>query len=209
LRAGVMVHGVVVATNEGTPQGGPLSPLLSNIYLDALDRELEGRGLAFCRYADDCNIYVSSRRAAERVMEHTVEWLKDELRLEVNLAKSAVGRPWERQFLGFCINKRGEIEIAPKRLLHFKDPDRVLWRSCQSVSSVELRDRWRAYLRGWWGYYRLVEVRPPVTELDGWIRRHIRKCFWLRWHNRKGRLNALRRLGTPDRLLQVACSSRG
>jgi RNA-directed DNA polymerase len=209
LRAGVMVHGVVVATNEGTPQGGPLSPLLSNIYLDALDRELERRGLAFCRYADDCNIYVSSRRAAERVMEHIVRWLKDELKLEVNPTKSAVGRPWERPFLGFCINKQGEIEIAPKSLQRFKDQVRLLWRSCQSVSSVELRDRWRAYLMGWWGYYRLVEVRRPVTDLDGWIRRHIRKCFWLRWHNRKGRLNALRRLGTPDRLLQTACSSRG
>lgn len=209
LRAGVMVNGVVVATKEGTPQGGPLSPLLSNIYLDALDRELEGRGLAFCRYADDCNIYVSSRRAAARVMEHVVRWLKDELRLEVNPAKSAVGRPWERQFLGFCINKQGEIEISPKSLQRFKDQVRLLWRSCQSVSSVELRERWRAYLVGWWGYYRLAEVRRPITDLDGWIRRHIRKCFWLRWHGRKGRLNALRRLGTPARLLNVASSSRG
>lgn len=209
LRAGVMIDGVVMATTEGTPQGGPLSPLLSNIYLDALDRELERRGLAFCRYADDCNIYVSSRRAAERVMDNTVQWLKDELRLEVNPAKSAIGRPWDRQFLGFCINPQGEIEIAPKSLQHFKDQVRWLWRSCQSISSEQLRDNWRAFSQGWWGYYRLVEVRRPITDLDGWIRRHIRKCFWLRWHDRKGRRNALRRLGVPPRLLDVASSSRG
>jgi len=209
LRAGVMIDGVVMATTEGTPQGGPLSPLLSNIYLDALDRELERRGLAFCRYADDCNIYVGSRRAAERVMDNTVQWLKDELRLEVNPAKSAVGRPWDRQFLGFCINPQGEIEIAPKSLQHFKDQVRWLWRSCQSISSEQLRDNWRAFSQGWWGYYRLVEVRRPITDLDGWIRRHIRKCFWLRWHDRTGRRNALRRLGIPPRLLDVASSSRG
>ena len=204
-----MVNGVVVERREGTPQGGPLSPLLSNIYLDALDRGLERRGLAFCRYADDCNIYMSSPRAAERVMGSIVRWIKDELKLEANPEKSAVGRPWERQFLGFCINAQGRIEIAGRSLERFKDRVRDLWRSCQSLSSAELRDRWRAYLVGWWNYFRLAEVRRPLVELDGWIRRHIRKCFWLRWHDKKGRLNALRRLGVRGRLLKMAYSSRG
>lgn len=209
LRAGGMVNGVVVETREGTPQGGPLSPLLSNIYLDALDRELERRGLAFCRYADDCNIYMSRPRAAERVMGSIVRWIKDDLKLKANSDKSAVGRPWERQFLGFCINAQGRIEIAGRSLERFKDRVRDLWRSCQSLSSAELRNRWCAYLVGWWNYFRLAEVRRPLTEIDGWIRRHIRKCFWLRWHDKKGRLNALRRLGVRGRLLKMAYSSRG
>ncbi|OGT81206.1 MAG: group II intron reverse transcriptase/maturase [Gammaproteobacteria bacterium RIFCSPLOWO2_02_FULL_61_13] len=209
LRAGVMLNGVVMATDEGVPQGGPLSPLLSNIYLDALDRELERRGLSFCRYADDCNIYLGSARAAGRVMESITGWLKDELRLEVNRDKSAVGRPWERKFLGFCLDAQGRIDIAPKSLEKFKDRVRELWRSCQSASSEQLRDRWVRYLRGWWNYFRLSECRRAITALEGWVRRHIRKCFWLRWHHKVGRLNALRRLGVRGRLLKTALSGRG
>lgn len=209
LRAGVMVEGVVVRTEEGTPQGGPLSPLLANIYLDALDKELTERGLAFCRYADDCNIYVGSQRAAERVLGGVVQWIKRHLRLEINATKSGTGRPWERKFLGFRLNPQGQIQAAPQSVERFKNKVRELWRSCQSLTSEQLRDNWRAYLRGWWAYYQLAEDRRSLYGLEGWIRRHIRKCFWLRWHSAKGRLEALRRLGLKGRLLKVAYSSRG
>ncbi len=209
LRAGVMIEGVVQSSEEGTPQGGPLSPLLANIYLDALDRELEGRGLAFSRYADDCNIYVSSQRAAERVLASITEWIKKHLRLEVNATKSGVGRAWERKFLGFRINPQGKIEAAPQSVERFKTKVRELWRSCQSQTSVELRDRWRAYVRGWWGYFRLAEERRNLFGLEGWIRRHIRSCFWQRWDNWRGRLRKLRSLGLSGRLLKVAHSSKG
>jgi len=209
LRAGVMVAGLLVRTEEGTPQGGPLSPLLANIYLDALDEELSRRGLAFCRYADDCNIYVGSQRAAERVLGGVRQWIERQLRLEINATKSGTGRPWERKFLGFRINPQGQIEAAPQSVERFKNKVRELWRSCQSLTSEQLRDNWRAYLRGWWAYYRLAEERRSIHRLEGWIRRHMRKCFWLRWHHRRGRLKALRALGLKGRLLKVASSSRG
>jgi len=209
LRAGVMIEGVVQASEEGTPQGGPLSPLLANIYLDALDQELVARGLAFSRYADDCNIYVSSQRAAERVLASITDWINRHLRLEVNATKSGVGRPWERKFLGFRINPQGKIEAAPQSVERFKTKVRELWRSCQSQTSVELREVWRAYVRGWWGYFRLAEERRNILGLEGWIRRHIRSCFWQRWDNWRGRLRKLRHLGLSGRLLKVAHSSKG
>ena len=209
LRAGAMIEGVVVASEEGTPQGGPLSPLLANLYLDALDQELETRGLAFSRYADDCNIYVSSRRSAERVLASVTEWIQQHLRLEVNADKSGTGRPWERKFLGFRINRQGRTEAAPQSVERLKVKVRELWRSCQSQSSEQLRDRWRAYLRGWWAYYGLAEERRNIFDLEGWIRRHMRKCFWQRWHSVAGRLRHLKQLGARGRLLKVAFSSKG
>lgn len=209
LRAGVMVEGVVQSSGEGTPQGGPLSPLLANIYLDALDRELERRGLAFSRYADDCNIYVSSERSAERVLKSITTWIRENLRLEVNATKSGTGRPWERKFLGFRINPEGKIEVAPTSMERFKTKVREMWRSGQSRTSNELRDAWQRYVQGWWGYYRLAEERRPVFNIEGWIRRHIRSCFWQRWHDRQGRLRHLRALRVKGRLLRVAHSSHG
>jgi len=209
LRAGIMVNGVVVKSVEGTPQGGPLSPLLANIYLDALDRELERRGLRFSRYADDCNIQVSSRAAAERVLESVRGWIEKYLRLQVNVTKSGIGRTWERKFLGFRINRQQQIEAAPESLARFKTKVRERWRSCQSLTSNQLRDAWRRYVQGWWGYYRLAEDRRSIFRLEGWIRRHIRKCFWLRWHEPEGRERKLRRLGLRGRMLNVAASSRG
>jgi len=209
LRTGVMIQGVVHDSVEGTPQGGPLSPLLANIYLDALDQELERRGLRFSRYADDCNVYVGSRRAAERVLESITQWISTHLRLEVNASKSGVGRPWERKFLGFRINPDGKIGIAPQSVERFRVKVRELWRSCQSQTSEKLRDNWRAYVRGWWAYFGLAEDRRKVFGLEGWIRRHIRKCFWLRWHDWRGRKRKLRSLGLEGRLLKVAHSSRG
>lgn len=209
LRAGVMLNGVVVETVEGTPQGGPLSPLLANIYLDALDHELEQRGHQFSRYADDCNIYVGSQAAGERVMTTVRGWIEKHLRLQLNAKKSGVGRTWERKFLGFRLNRQRQIEAAPESLERFKTKVREKWRSCQSQTSNQLRDTWRWYVRGWWGYYRLAENRRPIFALEGWTRRHIRKCFWLRWHDPEGREHKLRKLGLRGRMLKVAQSNRG
>lgn len=209
LRAGAMLDGVVVASVEGTPQGGPLSPLLANIYLDELDQELERRGHQFSRYADDCNIYVGSQAAGERVLESVQGWIEKHLRLQVNARKSGVGRTWERKFLGFRLNRERQIEVSPESIKRFKTKVREKWRSCQSRTSNQLRDRWRQYMRGWWGYYRLAENRRQIFGLEGWIRRHIRTCFWLRWHEPVGRERKLRSLGLRGRMLKVAQSSRG
>lgn len=209
LRRGAMVDGVVVRSEEGTPQGGPLSPLLANIYLDPLDKELERRGHCFCRYADDVNIYVGSGAAAERVLAAIRDWIETRLRLQVSATKSGTGRPWERKFLGFRLTKKGEITVSPESLARFKAKVRELWRGNQSRTSRQLRDAWKRYVQGWWGYYRLAEDRKPVFRLEGWIRRHIRKCFWLRWHNKKGRRNALQRLGVSGPMLKVASSRKG
>ncbi len=209
LRRGVLTEGVVVRSEEGTPQGGPLSPLLANIYLDAMDKELEKRGHAFCRYADDCNVYVASESAARRVKEGMTQWIKRHLRLEVNEEKSGVGRVWERGFLGFTLNRKLEIEATARSLHRLKEKVREMWRSCQSRTSEQLRDRWRAYIRGWWGYYRLAEDRRRIFALERWIRRHIRKCFWLRWHGVEGRLSALERLGLKGSMLKIAHNNEG
>jgi group II intron reverse transcriptase/maturase len=209
LRRGAMVDGLVEASVEGTPQGGPLSPMLANIYLDALDKELERRGHTFCRYADDCNIYVGSQAAAERTLTSIQGWIEKYLRLKVNAAKSGTGRVWERKFLGFRLDRDRRIGIAPESVERFKAKVREMWRSCQSRTSKQLRDAWQGYVRGWWGYYRLAEDRRPIFRLEGWIRRHIRKCFWIRWHSAIGRERALRRLGLRGRMLKVAFSSRG
>jgi group II intron reverse transcriptase/maturase len=209
LRRGAMVDGLVEASVEGTPQGGPLSPLLANIYLDALDQELEKRGHAFCRYADDCNIYVGSQAAAERTLVSITAWIEKHLRLKVNAAKSGAGRVEERKFLGFRLDREGRIGVAPESLLRFKTKVRKMWSALQSQTSNQLRDAWRRYVRGWWNYYQLAEQRRPIFRLEGWIRRHIRKCFWLRWHSSEGRERALGRLGVHPRLLQTVRSSRG
>jgi len=209
LRRGAMVDGIVTASEEGTPQGGPLSPLLANIYLDALDKELEERGHSYCRYADDCNIYVSSQAAAERTLASIQDWIEKRLRLKVNPAKSGTGRVWERKFLGFRLNRKLQIGIAPESIERFKAKVRELLRSCQSRTSNELRDAWKSYIQGWWGYFRLTEDRRPIFRLEGRIRRHIRKLFWLRWHSREGRERKLRGLGLKGLLLKVASSTRG
>jgi RNA-directed DNA polymerase len=209
LRRGALVDGLVEASVEGTPQGGPLSPMLANIYLDALDKELERRGHTFCRYADDCNIYVGSQAAAERTLTSIRDWIEKHLRLKLNAAKSGTGRVWERKFLGFRLDRERRIGVAPESVARFKTKVREMWRGNQSRTSEELRDTWASYVRGWWGYFRLAEVRRPIFRLEGWIRRHIRTCFWIRWHAAVGRERALRRLGLRGRMLKVAFSSRG
>jgi group II intron reverse transcriptase/maturase len=209
LRVGALINGVVADNEEGTPQGGPLSPLLANIYLDVLDKELEQRGHAFSRYADDCNVYVGSEAAAHRVLRSITEWLKEELRLQVNETKSGVGKVWERKFLGFQLNQKLEIVISPKSVERFKDKVRELWSSCQSLTSRELRGQWCAWLRGWSNYYRLAEDRRNILRIEGWIRRRIRCVFWLRWHSVKGRAKKLRKLGCTARQCETAHSSKG
>jgi len=209
LRRGAMVDGVVEASEEGTPQGGPLSPLLANIYLDALDKELERRGHRFCRYADDCNIYVGSQPAAERTLTSLRGWIEKHLRLQVNAAKSGTGRVWERKFLGFRLDRKKRIGIAPESLERLKAKVRQMWNGRRNRTSNQLRDEWSRYVRGWWGYFQLAEARRPLRDLEAWTRRHIRKCFWLRWHDTRGRLRRLRRLGITGRDLGVAASSRG
>ena len=209
LRRGAMVEGVVMASEEGTPQGGPLSPLLANIYLDALDRELDRRGHQYCRYADDCNIYVGSQAAAERTLASIQNWIEKHLRLQVNAAKSGTGKAWERKFLGFRLDRKKRIGIAPESLERFKTKVRELWDGRRSRTSKQLRDEWRQYVRGWWEYFQLAEARGPIYALEGWVRRHMRKCFWLRWHGTKGRLRRLRQLGLRGKALGVATSGRG
>jgi len=209
LKAGVMINGVVQELEEGTPQGGPLSPLLANIYLDPLDRELENRGLSHVRYADDCNIYVSSEAAAARVLERTIRWIERHLRLRVNQAKSGSGPCQGRKFLGFSLSAQGVVEVAAKSVARFKDKVRELWRGGQSKTNKELRRQWNQYVRGWCGYFRLAEALQWVKRVEGWLRRHIRKFYWIRWHNAAGRANALRRLGVPRGHWSSARSSRG
>jgi RNA-directed DNA polymerase len=209
LRRGALVEGVVRASEEGTPQGGPLSPLLANIYLDALDHELERRGHAYCRYADDCNIYVASQAAAQRTFLSIQQWIEQHLRLKVNAAKSGVGRTWERKFLGFRLNRNRRITIAPESIERFKDRVRELWRSGQSLTSEQLVQQWQRFLRGWWEYYRLAQDRKALFDLEPWIRRHVRKFFWLRWHDAVGRMRKLRSLGLKGHLLKIAHSSKG
>jgi RNA-directed DNA polymerase len=209
LRRGAMVDGLVEASDVGTPHGGPLSPLLANIYLDALDKELERRGHWFCRYADDCNIYVGSQAAAERTLASIQDWIEKHLRLKVNAAKSGTGRAWERKFLGFRLDRKKRIGIAPESLEKIKSKVRELWDGRRSRTSNQLRDEWNLYVKGWWGYYQLVETPGPIKNLMAWTRRHIRKCFWLRWHRKRGRLRNLRRLGLKGKDLGVATSRRG
>ncbi|MNZ58999.1 Group II intron-encoded protein LtrA [compost metagenome] len=200
LNAGVMLNGVCVRTEEGTPQGGPLSPLLSNILLDDLDKVLESRGHAFCRYADDCNIYVRSRRAGERVMESVKRFLQDRLKLVVNEAKSAVERPWKRKFLGFSFTNRKEnpaVRVAPQSLKRAKDRIRQLtWRWKGQSLDTTLEDL-NAYLRGWGGYFSWTQAPRPLSDLDEWIRRRLRAILWHQWKKPKARARNLIRLGAP------------
>lgn len=194
---------------RGTPQGGPLSPLLANIYLDALDQELMRRGLSFVRYADDVAIHVRSQRSAERIHASVVNWIEKHLRVEVNREKSGSGPCEQSALLGFRVYPDGRIGVAPKALTRFKERVRELWTARQNRTSEQLRDQWRAYSQGWWNYFRFADWRREVTDLSGWIRRHIRKCFWQRWKSPKGRARALRHLGIRGRSLGLASCSQG
>jgi len=197
------------ARNRGTPQGGPLSPLLANIYLHPLDCELARRGVAFVRYADDIASFAGSERAAKRILGSVVAWIERELKIEVNRDKSGTGLSRDTQLLGFRIHGAGEVSVAPKALKRMKERVREIWEQRRHLTEAELKTRWRSYIEGWWNYFSYANRRAGVTALSGWIRRHMRKYFWQRWHNPKGRANALRRLGVRGRGVGVAWSRRG
>jgi RNA-directed DNA polymerase len=192
-----MENGLVSPTEEGTPQGGPLSPLLSNLVLDELDRELERRGHSFVRYADDCNIYVRSERAGQRVMESVTQFITRKLKLKVNGEKSAVARPRERKFLGFSFTS-GQVpkrRIAPKALDRFKGRVRELTRRTKGVSLEQMTRTLGAYLRGWRGYFGFCQTPSVLKDLDSWIRRRLRSTAWKQWKRGRRRYQELRRRG--------------
>lgn len=194
---------------KGTAQGGPLSPLLANIYLDPLDKELEKRGLSFVRYADDIAVFTASERSAERVLESVTRWIEKHLKVEVNREKSGRGPTDQTSLLGFRCYTDGQLGISPKATKRLKENVRRLWDARQSLTSKQLRDQWQRYITGWWNYFGLADRLREVNDLTGWIRRHIRKCFWLRWKTPRGRRNALRRLGVKGRALGNCYSGRG
>ncbi len=201
--------GSKVKRSKGTPQGGPISPLLANIYLHPLDKELEKRGVSFVRYADDIAIYASSQRSAERIYESVVEWIEKHLKLEVNRDKSGVGPSGGSSLLGFRVHEDGRVGVSPKAVEKLKERVRQMWNARQRLTSEQLRDQWQRHIRGWWNYFRLADWQREVTDLSGWIRRHMRKCFWLRWKTPKGRINAMKRLGVRGRALGQGYSGRG
>jgi RNA-directed DNA polymerase len=181
LRSGVLISGTYHETPEGTPQGGPLSPLLANILLDGLDRELEKRGHRFVRYADDCNVYVRSQRAAERILVSLSLFLEKKLKLRINETKSAVGRPWHRQFLGFSFTRTLKRRLSEKTLKRFKERIRELTYRTRGRTVKAIIVELRRYLQGWYAYYKIVEIRGIMKELDSWIRRRLRCYLWKQW----------------------------
>jgi RNA-directed DNA polymerase len=201
--------GTQTARTCGTPQGGPLSPLLANVYLDPLDRELERRGISFVRYADDIALFAASERAAQRMLESIKQWLRRELGLEINDDKSGSGPCDGTQLLGFRLHCDGAVDISPKAIEKLRARVRQLLDVRQSVAADELRMRWRAYVDGWWNYFRITDRPWALKGVAGWIRRHMRKFFWLRWHDWHGRRNALRRLGVPERQVRISSTRAG
>lgn len=200
LRAGVMVEGVLHASEEGTPQGGPLSPLLANILLDDLDQELERRGLPFVRYADDFVIFTKSRRAAERVYRSVNRYLTQHLRLVVNETKSRIVEADGVEYLGFVFRgRRATIQVSEKSLSKFKRRIRELTGRSRGVSMDQRMSELRSYLRGWMGYFGLAQQSNLFERLDQWLRRRIRMCYWKRWRHVRTRRRELIRLGVPRR----------
>jgi RNA-directed DNA polymerase len=209
LNAGVTENGLVSPSVEGTPQGGPLSPLLSNLVLDELDRELERRGLRFVRYADDCNIYVRSERAGQRVMEGITRFITQKLKLKVNEAKSAIARPQERRFLGFSFTDGPEVKraIAPKALARFKKRVREITRRAKGVSIEVTLAELAPYLRGWRGYFGFCETPEVLIGLIRWVRLRLRAALWRQWKTPRRRRAALLELGVRPRLASNTAGS--
>ncbi|WP_121639859.1 group II intron reverse transcriptase/maturase [Virgibacillus sp. Bac330] len=198
LQAGIMEDGIVQPNTEGAPQGGPLSPLLSNIVLDELDKELERRGLHFVRYADDCNIYVQSRRAGSRVMKSITTFIEGKLKLKVNEQKSAVDRPWKRKFLGFSFTFHKEnpkIRVSKESIKRFKQLVRELTSRKKSMNMQDRIAKLNRYLVGWLGYYQLAETPSIFEVLDSWIRRRMRMIRWKEWKKVKTKYKNLIKLG--------------
>ena len=212
LQAGLMTGGITTARSEGTPQGGPLSPLLSNILLDDLDKELERRGHAFCRYADDCNIYVRTRRAGERVMASITRFLTERLRLRVNADKSAVDRPWARTFLGYTMtaHKQPRLRVAVKSVKRLRSKLRMTLRQGRGRTLASTVETLTPILRGWLQYFRLAQVKGVFEEVDGWIRRKLRCVLWRQWNGPRTRLKRLVQRGLdPERAWRSASNGHG
>jgi len=212
LTAGMMEGGLVSPTEEGTPQGGPLSPLLSNLMLDVLDKELEKRGHRFVRYADDCNIYVRSQKAGERVMAGIEKFLAKRLKLKVNKAKSAVAKPNVRKFLGFSFTggKEPRRRIAPQAIARFKARVRELTRRTGGRSLTQIAKELSVYLVGWRGYFGFCQTPSVLRALDEWIRRRLRAIAWKQWKRGRARFAELRRRGVGrDLAAQTAGSPHG
>lgn len=213
LQAGMMADGLTQVRTEGTPQGGPLSPLLSNILLSDLDRRLERRGLSFCRYADDCNIYVASKRAGERVMRSTRAYLERALRLRINEAKSAVARPGTRKFLGYRVAVRldqAHIRIAPESIKRLMDRVREVVREGRGWSLGRTIEVLNPLLRGWANYFRLSLQRRRMQNLDGWVRRRLRGLLWRQWKRPRARRRQMIALGlSPERAIRSSVNGRG
>ena len=212
LEAGMMQDGLVSPRTEGTPQGGPLSPLLSNMVLTELDRELERRRHAFCRYADDCNVYVSSRTAGERVLASLTEFISERLKLKVNAAKSAVDAPWRRKFLGYSLtwHREPQLRIAKPSLKRMTEKVRALLRGARGRSLSATIEQLNRLLRGWAAYFKLTSGKQALEMLDGWIRRKLRCILWRQWKRAAARArNLLRRGLTADRAWRSATNGRG
>jgi RNA-directed DNA polymerase len=213
LQAGILDAGVVTVRQEGAPQGSPLSPLLSNILLTDLDRELERRGHRFCRYADDCNVYVHSQRAGERVLASLTRFLEERLKLRVNRAKSAVDRPWKRSFLGYTADRRRRnirLKVADKPLKRLKSALKLEFRKGRGRKIYRTVEILSPKLRGWVNYFRYADVKGVFEQLDGWIRRHLRKILWRQWKRPFTRAKMLMRLGlTEERAWRSATNGRG
>lgn len=199
LQSGVMINGVVMDTVQGAPQGGPLSPLLSNIVLDEFDKELESRGHRFVRYADDCNIYVKTRKAGERVKKSITTFIEINLKLKVNQEKSAVDRPWKRKFLGFSFtwNREPKVRVAPQSLKKVKAKIREITSRKRPLSMEQRIKELNRYLTGWCGYFALADTPSIFQGLDEWIRRRLRMCLWKQWKKPKTKVKRLISLGVP------------
>jgi RNA-directed DNA polymerase len=212
LEAGMMEEGLVSPRTEGTPQGGPLSPLLSNIVLTQLDRELERRGHAFCRYADDCNVYVSSQRAGERVLASLTRFISERLKLQVNAAKSAVDEPWRRKFLGYSItwHVKPQLRIARPSLSRIAERVRERLRGARGRSLAQNIEQLNPLLRGWAAYFKLTSTKQALEMLDGWIRRKLRDLLWRQWKRVHTRARNLMQRGLPEeRAWRGATNQRG
>ena len=212
LEAGLMEGGIASARSEGTPQGGPLSPLLSNILLDDLDRELERRGHRFCRYADDCNIYVKSNRAGQRVKQSITAFLEQRLKLKVNVDKSAVARPWERKFLGYSMtwHRKPKLRIASESRKRITEKIRSALQRGRGQSMQQVIEGLNPVLRGWMAYFQCTEVKNVLEELDGWLRHKLRTLLWRQWKRVHTRARNLMKAGIDKvRAWTSATNGRG
>jgi RNA-directed DNA polymerase len=212
LQAGMMEQGLVSPRREGTPQGGPLSPLLSNIMLDDLDKELERRGHRFCRYADDCNVYVQSQRAGERVLESMTTFLTKRLKLKVNEEKSAVDRLWNRSFLGYTVlpGKLSRLRVSPESVKRLRGKLRQILRMARGWSIGRTIEHLKPILRGWGNYFKLSEVKAAFEQQDQWLRRRLRCKLWRQWKRTLTRARMLMKRGLPEeRARKSATNGRG